>query len=87
MIPMLILYTIRKYKWNQLKLIRFFKFKNLIKKVIAAFCLLILTSNFNDNPNGCLEFSKNTAIANKWVNRKIIKCDLHHCKDKFSIII
>jgi hypothetical protein len=57
MIPMLILYAIRRLKGGQLKPIGFLKFKKFIKKVVAIFCLMVYSSNYGSNPSSLLVFN------------------------------
>ena len=80
MIPMLILYLIKKFKERQSDWVELLNFKKLIKKVIAVFFLLVFTSFCDSNSNDPLVFTSHTNILNEWVNGKIIKSDLNHCK-------
>jgi hypothetical protein len=57
MIPMLILYAIRRLKKNQSKPVGFLKFKRFIKKVVAILCLMIYASNYGSNPSSPLIFN------------------------------
>lgn len=51
MIPILILYALRKFKKNQSRLDGLLKFKKFFKRVVAIFCLLANTSNYGSNPS------------------------------------
>lgn len=66
MIPMLILYAIRRLRGSQSKLEGFLKFKKFIKKVIVILCLLAFTSNYGSNPSAPIVFNivkNNTVIG------------------------
>ena len=80
MIPMLILYVIKKFKERQSNWLELLNFKNLIKKAIAILSLLVLTSFCESNSNDPLAVNHYPKMSNGWVNGKIIKSDLHHCK-------
>ena len=80
MIPMLILYLIKKFKERQAKSFEVLKFKNLVKRVLAIFCLLVFTSYGDSNSMDPLVFNNHQKISNDCINIKYIKSDLNHCK-------
>jgi len=80
MIPMLILYLIKKFKERQSNWLELLKFKNLIKRVIAILSLLVLTSYCDGNTMDPLVYNNHQKIFNDFINVKNIKSDLNHCK-------
>ena len=87
MIPMLVLYLLRKFKVGQLKEIEQLNFKNLIKRVIAILSLLVLTSNCDYKITEPLVFNHNPKTTNDLIKEKVIKSDWNHCNCKNSILI
>jgi hypothetical protein len=80
MIPMLILYLVKKFKERQAKSLEVLKFKNLVKRVLAIFCLLVFTSYGDCNTMDPLVFNNHKKMSNDFISIKYIKSDLNHCK-------
>lgn len=87
MIPMLLLYVLKKFKERQLNWLELLNFKNLIKRVIAILSLLVLTSNCDYKLTEPLVFNHNPQTTNDLIKVKIIRSDWNHCKCKNSILI
>lgn len=87
MIPILILYIIRKFKGSPSKLLLLFRFKSFIKKAIAMLCLLVFTSKYDCNQTGSIAFNIQSNSTYKLEKERIIKNDMNHCTYKLSILI
>jgi len=57
MIPMLILYALRRFKTNRSKLEGLLKFKKFFKRAVAILCLMASTSNYGSNPTAPIVFN------------------------------
>lgn len=87
MIPILILYIIRKFKGSPSKLLLLFRFKSFIKKAIVMLCLLVFTSKYDCNQTGSIAFNIQSNSTYKLEKERIIKNDMNHCTYKLSILI
>ena len=87
MIPMLLLYVLKKFKERQLNWLEFLNFKNLIKRIIAILSLLVLTSNCDYKLTDSLVSNYYPKMSNDLIKVKIIRSDWNHCMCKNSILI
>lgn len=87
MIPMLILYLLKKVRVRQSNWLELLNFKIIIKRVIAILSLLVITSFCKNDSNGPLAFNHYPKMPNDCVNVKIIKTDWNHFMCKYSILI
>jgi len=87
MIPMLLLYVLKKFKERQLNWLELLNFKNLIKRIIAILSLLVLTSNCDCKLTDSLVSNYYPKMSNDLIKEKFIKSDWNHCKCKNSILI